>query len=157
MTESLLIRRLATVIGVVLVVVLALGAIRAAAAWTASAAPLPVAPVSAAELRARLTDEQTRSAALLDQLAALDTRSRDLATALEQAGARIEADAGHAKDLASQLQSAKAKLAKLEAAVAKAQTTLASNASSRAAARPVVSRSTSREHEDEHEDEHDGD
>lgn len=157
MTDSLFVRRLATTVGVVLVIVLALGAIRAAAAWTASAAPLPVAPVSATELRARLVDEQARSAALLDQLATLDGRSRDLASALEQASARITADADHAKDLAAQLQSAKRKLAKLEAAVSKARAAVAASAPVRAAGRAVVvTRSAS--HEGEHEDdEHDGD
>jgi septal ring factor EnvC (AmiA/AmiB activator) len=157
MTDSLFVRRLATTVGVVLVIVLALGAIRAAAAWTASAAPLPVAPVSATELRARLVDEQARSAALLDQLATLDGRSRDLASALEQASARITADADHAKDLAAQLQSAKRKLAKLEAAVSKARAAVAASAPVRTAGRTVVvTRSAS--HDDEHEDdEHDGD
>ena len=158
MTDTLLFRRVATVIGVILVLVLVLGAIRAAAAWTASAAPLPVAPVTAAELRARLADEQARAGALLEQLATLDARSRDLETALEQASTRIATDADHAQDLAAQLKSAKAKLAKLEAAVAKARSALASSASTRAAPRPVAAQTTSeREHEDHDEDEHDGD
>ena len=158
MTDTLLFRRVATVIGVVLVVVLVLGTIRAAAAWTASAAPLPVAPVSAAELRARLADEQARASALLDQLSALDARSRDLETALEQASTRIATDADHAQDLAGQLKAAKAKLAKLEAAVAKARGALASSASTRAAPRPVAATRVSEpEHEEEDEGEHGGD
>lgn len=158
MTDTLLFRRIATVIGVVLVLVLVLGTIRAAAAWTASAAPLPVAPVSAAELRARLADEQARAGALLDQLATLDARSRDLETALEQASSRIATDADHAQDLAAQLKAAKAKLAKLEAAVAKARGALASSASTRAAPRPVAAtRASEQEREEEDEGEHGGD
>lgn len=158
MTDTLLFRRIATVIGVVLVLVLVLATIRAAAAWTASAAPLPVAPVSAAELRARLADEQARAGALLEQLATLDARSLDLETALEQASARIASDADHAKDLAGQLKAAKVKLAKLEAAVAKARRAVAASAPTRAAPRPVAATSTSeREREDHDEGEHDGD
>jgi hypothetical protein len=124
MIGSTTLRRFVTVIGVVLSLVLGVGAIRVAAAWTASAAPLAVAPVSAAELQVRLTDERARSGSLAGQLEALDARSRDLATALEQAQTRISQDAAHADDLDRQLVTAKLRLAKLEAALSRAKQAL---------------------------------
>ena len=46
-TKHLVLRRLVTVVGVVAVLALGFGSIRAASAWTAASAPLTVAPVSA--------------------------------------------------------------------------------------------------------------
>jgi DNA repair exonuclease SbcCD ATPase subunit len=158
MTDTLMVRRIATILGVVLVIALGIGAIRAAASWTASAAPLTVAPVSATALQARLVDEQARSAALLEQLQALDARSQDLAAALEEAHGRIATDTDHAKDLTAELKAAKAKLAKLEAAIARARSALAARSSGSAAAAVAAPRRESGhdEHEEEHEEpEHD--
>lgn len=113
-------RRLATVAGVIAALVLGFGCIRAAAAWTAAAAPLSVTPDSVATLESRLADEQTRSDTLQRQLDALESQSTDVATALEAARARIGADNGHAQDLAAQLKTAKQRLAKLQATIAAA-------------------------------------
>lgn len=120
MIRSLYVRRLLTVAAVIAALVLGFGSIRAAAAWTAASAPLTVAPVSVSTLQARLTDEQSRSAVLQQQLQALESQSTDLASALEAANARIDADASHAKDLAAQLKTAKQRLAKLAATIASA-------------------------------------
>ncbi len=107
MDMSLALRRILTVIGVTLAMLMAVGTIRAAAAWTAASAPLTVAPTSVATLQARLLDEQARSAALQQRLDALTTSSGDLASALEQARARIVADTANAADLSAQLAAAK--------------------------------------------------
>jgi DNA repair exonuclease SbcCD ATPase subunit len=120
MIRSLYLRRLLTVAGVIAALVLGFGSIRAAAAWTAASAPLTVAPVSVSTLQSRLTDEQTRSAVLQQQLRALESQSTDLASALQAANVRIEADASRAKDLAAQLKTAKLRLAKLAATIASA-------------------------------------
>jgi hypothetical protein len=120
MIRSLYLRRLLTVVGVIAAMVLGLGSIRAAAAWTAASAPLAVAPVSVSTLQSQLADEQNRSTALQQQLDALESQSTDLAAALQAAHARIDGDASHAKDLATQLKAAKQRLAKLQASIASA-------------------------------------
>ena len=78
-TASLPVRRTLTLAGAVAAVLLGLAAIQAAAAWTAEAAPLTVAPVSAASIEARLAEEQARSAQLQSELSVLtaDTSSPD--------------------------------------------------------------------------------
>jgi DNA repair exonuclease SbcCD ATPase subunit len=124
MDMSLALRRILTVIGVTLATLVAVGTIRAAAAWTAASASLTVAPTSVATLQARLLDEQARSAALQQRLDALTTSSGDLASALEQARARIVADTANAADLSAQLAAAKGRLAKLDAAIARANRTM---------------------------------
>jgi peptidoglycan hydrolase CwlO-like protein len=120
MTRSQSVRRLATVAGVVAALVLGFGSIRAAAAWTAAAAPLTVTPESVASLQSQLADEQNRSAALRQQLDALASQSTELSGALKAARDRIGADASHAKELAAQLKTAKQRLAKLQATIAAA-------------------------------------
>ncbi|HET7495563.1 MAG TPA: hypothetical protein VFJ80_08940 [Candidatus Limnocylindrales bacterium] len=155
MGMSLGFRRILTVIGVTIAMLLAVGTIRAAAAWTAASAPLSVAPTTVATLQARLLDEQTRSATLQQRLDALTTSTGDLASALEQARARIDADTGHAADLSAQLASAKRRLAKLDAAIAKANRTTvriprATVATVRTSS-PVRSGGGEVEHEVEHE------
>jgi DNA repair exonuclease SbcCD ATPase subunit len=132
MTRSQSARRLATVVGVIAALAIGFGSIRAAAAWTAASAPLSVAPDSVGALQSRLADEQDRSAALQQQLDALEGQSTDLAAALESARARIGADASHARDVAAQLKTAKQRLAKLQATIA------AANRASRAAAAQAV-------------------
>src|SRR4029079_7563797 len=121
-------RRTATVVGVVAVMALGFGSIRAASAWTAASAPLSVAPVSVANLQADLADEHARSEALTQQLHELDARSLELETALTQANDRITSDTTHATDLEEQLADASAKLVKLESAIAKAKKRLAAQA-----------------------------
>jgi DNA repair exonuclease SbcCD ATPase subunit len=124
MDLSLALRRILTAIGVTLAMLMAVGTIRAAAAWTAASASLTVAPTSVATLQARLLDEQARSATLQQRLDALTTSSGDLASALEQARARIVADTANAADLSAQLAAAKGRLAKLDAAIARANRTM---------------------------------
>lgn len=122
MTRSTVARRCMTVLLIGIVVAVGIGAIRVAAAWTASAAPLEASPVSADELRARLADETGRSAMLEDRLATLTTHAQELESALMTAQARLDSDANHAQDLATQLAVAKKKLAALERSIRAAQT-----------------------------------
>ena len=137
-------RRLLTVAGVIAAFVLGFGSIRAAAAWTAASVSLTIPPVSVSTLQARLWDEQDRSAVLQQQLQALESQSTDLASALEAANVRIEADASRASHLAAQLKTAKQRLAKLTATIASAnrasRATVASTTLVRAAAtsRPPI-------------------
>jgi hypothetical protein len=155
-TRHLLIRRFLTTVGVIAVVVLGYGSIRAASAWTAASAPMTVAPVTVATLQANLADEHARSQALIQQLHDLDARSRDLETALSLAQERVDSDASHATDLEAQLAAANKQLAKLETAIAKARKDLAART---AAARVVTTTSAGASgtgrHEDDHEDERD--
>lgn len=137
MIRSQPLRRLLTVVGVFAALVVGLGSIRAASVWTAASAPLTVAPVSVSTLQSQLAAEQNRSAALQQQLDALESQSTDLASALQAAHARIDTDAGHAKDLAAQLKTAKHRLAGLEAAI-----TAANQASQARAARVMVVQTT---------------
>lgn len=148
------IRRLLTVVGVIAVLALGFGSIRAASAWTAASAPLPVAPVSVATLRATLDQEQARSAALASHLRELDARSRDLETALTQARERIDADVSKAGETEDELAVASSKLADLERAIAKAKKALAAQAAAaaRQARTTSVSQSSSRD-DDDHDDE----
>ncbi len=120
---SLRLRRLLTTVGVVAALVLGFGSIKAAAAWTAAAAPLPVAPVAVSSIQDRLEAEQGRSVDMSTQLRSLAEQSIQMTAALEAAQARIVADAANAKALAKELKAAKAKLAKLEASIAKARQT----------------------------------
>ena len=160
-TNHLVLRRLATIIGVIAVMALGYGSIKAASAWTAASAPLTVAPVSVSVLKSSLADEQARSKALAAQLQDLDASSRDLETALAQAKDRVVADSGQAGDLEDQLDAASKKLAKLEAAILKAKKALAAQvaAAARQTRTASAGSSTSRSHdgEDEHEDEHEDD
>ena len=88
-------------------------AIQAAAAWTATAAPLSVTPVSVKTIESKLQDEQARSADLQAQLRVVSGNTEELSTALEAAQAQIASDTQHAKDLEKDLKAAKKKLAAL--------------------------------------------
>lgn len=148
MTAALAARRVTVLGGLAIVFLLVVAAIRLAAAWTAAAAPLTVAPVSATQLTADLADERARGDALVSQLDALDARSQDLAVALGQARDRIAADAAHAADLKDRLATTKARLAKLEAQLARARQAVGTTARAPAPTRVVV-RSSGGEHEAE--------
>src|SRR4249920_2906137 len=89
-------------------VVVAVGAmaVRAAAVWTESSAPLTVAPGSVASLTQRLADDQARSAALEEQLAALTAQTEDLTAALKSATDRIAKDAKTARTMRVKLAAA---------------------------------------------------
>ena len=138
MTMTTTARRITTIVGVAIILALVVGTIRLAAAWTAAAAPLTVAPVSAAELQVRLADERARSAALASQLTELDARSRDLTAALEQAEGRIATDATNAEELDGQLAAAKARLAKLEAMLASTRQAVRATTTSAAISAPAA-------------------
>jgi chromosome segregation ATPase len=123
MTRSAVARRATTSLLIAAAVVAGFGAIRVAAAWTAAAAPLEVSPASTDELRARLADQTDRSVLLEDRLATLVAHARELESALTVAQSRVDADAGHAQDLAAQLAAAKQKLAALQRSIRAAQAT----------------------------------
>ena len=114
-------RRTLVIAGVAGSVVLGGATIRAAAAWTATAAPLTVAPASTETLSARLAEEEGRSAQLRRELDALRATTSDLRSALDAAQTRIAADADAADALRTRLERAKARLATLEASIARAR------------------------------------
>ena len=122
---ALVLRRSTTVVAVILVVALGFLAIRVAAAWTASAAPLEVAPVSVETLHAQLDAERSHSAQLSSELRRLMSQSADLNAALDAAGAQIAKDADHADELSKDLAAAKKKLRSLEKSIRAARAELA--------------------------------
>lgn len=114
---SLPVRRSLTAIGATAALILGFGAIQASAAWTASAAPLSVAPTSVKSIESKLADEQARSTELQAQLKELASSSSELIVALEAAQAQIDTDTTHAQDLEKDLKAAKKKLAALERSI----------------------------------------
>lgn len=120
MTIAGSVRRAAVVAGVIASLLLGAGAIRAAAEYTAAAAPLSVAPESMDSLVARLATEQARSAALQAQLDAVRTSTADLGVALDAARGTIETDTKVAAELQLRLTAARTRLAKLERSLAAA-------------------------------------
>jgi uncharacterized protein involved in exopolysaccharide biosynthesis len=91
--------------------------VRAAAVWTASAAPLEKPPITAGEISAQLNDAAARSAALEAQIADLTTRTADLAQALADANKRVGTDSSTARSLRAQLAAAQKKLTALSKAL----------------------------------------
>jgi len=120
MTLNLLIRRSVVVAGVVASLVVGAASIQAAAMWTAASAPLNDPPASLASIQTSLEQERARSLALEEQLRTLEGASADLAAALDTATGQVEIDKATAEGLRNSLAAAKAKLARLEAALAKA-------------------------------------
>ena len=148
MTAALVGRRITVVLGIAIVLVLVVGAIRLAAAWAADAAPLTIAPSSATQLAADLADERARADAVTRQLEELDARSQDLSAALGQARDRVAADAANAAKLKDRLATAKSRLATLEAQLARARVALGSTALARSTS-AAATRSSGGEHESE--------
>jgi len=148
MTAALVGRRITVVLGIAIVLVLVVGAIRLAAAWAADAAPLTIAPASATQLAADLGAERARADAVTRQLEELDARSQDLAAALGQARDRVAADAANAAKLKDRLATAKSRLATLEAQLARARVALGSTALARSTS-AAATRSSGGEHESE--------
>ena len=146
------IRRSLTLLLVVVSIVVGFGAIRAAAAWTASAAPLTATPASVEFLQTRLVEETARSADLTDRLAALTAHGEELAAALAEAQAQVASDTEHATQLATDLAAAKQKLAKLEASIRAANRARSTTVT---AIRATTTRTVTGG-EDEHEGEHEG-
>ena len=153
MTAAPIGRRITVVLGIAIVLVLVVGAIRLAAAWAADAAPLTIAPASATQLAADLGAERARADAVTRQLEELDARSQDLAAALGQARDRVAADAANAAKLKDRLATAKSRLATLEAQLARARVALGSTALARSTSAAAAGRSGGeRESEGEHGD-----
>jgi septal ring factor EnvC (AmiA/AmiB activator) len=126
MTLAPIVRRTAVVLGMTIAILAAAGTILAASSWTATQAPLAVAPVSIQSVQQALDQERARSAALEEQLRNLESASGDLSAALTTAQGQLAADAASADDLRTALATAQAKLKKLEAALkaaARARTT----------------------------------
>ena len=122
---ALVVRRSTTLVAVILVVALGFMAIRVAAAWTANAAPLEVAPVSVETLRAQLDAERSHWAQLSSELRRLMSQSVELNAALDAASAQIANDADHASELSKDLTAAKKKLRTLEKSIRLARAALA--------------------------------
>ena len=133
---SLPVRRSLTVAGALAALVLGFVAIQAAAAWTVSAAPLSVAPVSVKTTESKLAAEQARSADLQAQLKELAGNTDQMAVALGAAQAQIDADTKHAEDLEKDLAAAKKKLAALQRSIHAANLASAARASTRTSAAP---------------------
>ncbi len=114
---SIALRRACVTLGVVASLVLGAVTVRAAAAWTASAAPMDAPPISASEIYGRLADASIRSAALEQQIVDLTARTADLATALAATNKRVGTDTATARTLRKQLAAAQKKLAALTRAL----------------------------------------
>jgi peptidoglycan hydrolase CwlO-like protein len=110
-------RRVLVTTGVVLSILVGALTIQAAGAWTAESAPLTVAPISAADIQARLDDERARSAALEQQIARLDSQSTALAQALTTARDRMVTDTSTAGALQAKLDAAQKRLVALNKAL----------------------------------------
>lgn len=111
------IRRTAVTVGLVIAVLGAGGTIFAASRWTASEAPLEVAPVSVESIQKALDQERARSSGLEQQLTSLEQASGDLSGALQAAQDQLVQDATTATDLRAALTAAQDRLTKLEAAL----------------------------------------
>ena len=149
---AIAVRRSTTLVAVVLAVALGFLAIRVAAAWTANAAPLEVAPVSVETLRAQLDAERTHSAQLSSELRRLMAQSAELNAALDAADSQIAKDADHAGKLSKDLALAKKKLRSLEKSIREARAALAKQPSvtvTTLATTQTSSASTGGEQEDE--------
>lgn len=135
---NLVIRRGLVTAGVLGSLVLGLVTIRAAAAWTASSAPLPPPPMSAEQLQARLADEQSRSAALTQELDQLRAQTAQVGAALKAAQSRITTDDATAAKLRAQLSAAQAKIAAILAAARAAQAAAPPGSGSGGSTTPTV-------------------
>ena len=111
--SSLTLRRSLVILATVASVFGGAVAIRAAAGWTASSAPL-VAPPDAATLVTQLKNEKARADAITAELSQVIDHATQLQDALTAAKARADADATAAAGLASQLAAAQKRLAALE-------------------------------------------
>jgi chromosome segregation ATPase len=150
--SSLRVRRSLTLAGAVAAVILGLAAIQAAAAWTASAAPLAVTPTSVTSIETRLLEEQARSKDLEAQLRSITGQTDEMTAALQAAQERIVADAKQADDLAKDLAAATKKLKALEASIRKASATRTKTA---VATTSGGGSAPSHEDDEEHEDDDD--
>jgi len=150
--SSLRVRRSLTLAGAVAAVILGLAAIQAAAAWTASAAPLAVTPTSVTSIETKLLEEQARSKDLEAQLRSITGQTDEMTAALQAAQERIVADARQADDLAKDLAAATKKLKALEASIRKAAATR-----TKTAVATTSGGGSASSHEEEDDDEHEDD
>jgi peptidoglycan hydrolase CwlO-like protein len=155
-------RRGTTLVAILVAVAIGLLAIRVAAAWAATSAPLTVSPVAVETLRGQLEVERARSEQLLAELGRLSSQSSELRTALDAANGRIADDSEHAADLAKDLDTAQKKLAKLEKEIRRARAALANQPQTTVTTvQTAATQQSGGEHEDhddhEDEEEHDDD
>jgi peptidoglycan hydrolase CwlO-like protein len=153
--QSQPIRRTLTIAIAIVALVLGFVAIRAASAWTVSAAPLVASPTSAQATEAQLALEQERSAALEAQLVALTSQTEEMTAALEAAQGRMEADAQHADQLVIDLAAARKRLKALEKSIK--QAAAAAARSQQTTATTTSSGSGTSSHDDDDDDEHEDD
>lgn len=111
--SSLTLRRSLVVLATIASIFGGAVAIRAAAGWTASSAPL-AAPVDPTALVAKLQDEKARADAITEELSQVIERAAELQSALVAAKAKADSDAKAASGLAAQLAAAQERLATLE-------------------------------------------
>ncbi len=128
-------RRAAVVAGVALSIVVGALTTQSAAEWTAATAPLNAPPVSADQVAAQLSAEQTRAAALDQQVADLTAQSQQLAVALQTAQGQMATDGKTAAALRAKLKAAQTRLATVQKAL-KAASVAAARAASRPPAAP---------------------
>ena len=107
--SSLIARRSIVTLAVVTSLFGGAAAIRAAAGWTATSAPL-VAPPNPAALVTTLQDEKARADAVAQELAQVVKQAAELEDALAAARAKAAAGAETAAGLARQLAAAQARL-----------------------------------------------
>lgn len=119
---ALALRRTIVTAGVASSLVLGAVTVRAAAAWTASVAPLDAPPISATDISSRLADASAQSAALEQQIVDLTARTTELSQALAAADKRVGTDSTTAKTLRAQLAAAQKKLAALSKALSGSST-----------------------------------
>jgi chromosome segregation ATPase len=116
MTTRPIVRRPLVILGALLTLFVAVATVRAASEWAASAS-LAKPPATISSIEAALAREQSRSAVLQDQLDAMRASSADLQWALVAANNQVATDQTTADALQASLAAAKARLAKLEAAL----------------------------------------
>ena len=153
--SSLRVRRTLTLAGAVAAVILGLATIQAAAAWTASAAPLAVTPTSVTSIETKLLEEQARSKDLEAQLRSITGQTDEMTAALQAAQERIVADAKRADDRAEDLPAATKKLKALEASIRKAAATRTKTAVATTSGGGGASSHEDEDEDDEHEDDDD--
>lgn len=123
---KLRLRRTLVAFGVVASVIAGIASIQVAGSLAAAAAPPTAPPISMATLKGQLEAEQTRSAALQEQLNALLDVSNSLSAALDSTSDQVSTDGLTADQLRQRLVAAQNKLASITALLEAAQKRLAS-------------------------------
>lgn len=118
-------RRTLVIAGVVVSLAVGFASIQVAAALTAAAAPPPAPPISLTALKTSLAAEQARGADLQAQLDELNDLTASLSDALKDTSSQVGTEGLTAKQLATRLRTAQAKLAAVQTLLAKAKAKLA--------------------------------